>query len=532
MKILGIHNGHHSNMAILENDEISKHFETEKMLTEKYVRQKVDICFKYINKNEYDLIAATSHNLNDVFTNSPEFERDPFQKPYQHFKTEGKDIYTIHHHLAHSAYSFFPSPFDESLILTYDGKGDGISAMLSIGKENKIKPVEVLPLRVGLLFGAIGYYLFGMTRDQGKDKTDPAGKLMGLAAYGTPVKKWKEQIRTLFWNDKYVDAYEYLKNKDFDLENIVLSECSLSPRDKNSQDFMATVQEVLCEEITNVILNASKKYGIKNVCFGGGCGLNSVVNNDIYRNPDIDDVFVPPACHDGGLSAGAALYLNHHILGSKNRKEIPSLYLGQNQISTQIKQYTPEEIESKYDCSVSKLSDLCLIDFLAEKLNDGKIIALAKGNVESGPRALGNRSILATPIDPHMKNKINAKVKHREWYRPFAPIVLESEYPPYFDFDKSSKHMLYVAPVKVNNLPAITHVDGTARLQTVSYKDNPFIHNLLSKFKEYSQVPVLLNTSFNDRGQPLLDDFEKSMVFFKNSGLDYLVIDNYLIGKK
>ena len=446
----------------------------------------------------------------------------------------GKVLF-LEHHTSHAASCFFASPFKEALILTVDGVGEFTTTRISVGKQNKIVPIKEIqfPHSLGLLYSTFTAFL-GFKVNNGEYK------VMGLSPYGKP--RYYERIRKLIeikddgsfaLNLKYF-SYTY-SNKMFNKNFIKLFG---NPRKPNTEitryhkDIAASVQRVLEEVLFKILSHAKEITRQNNLCMAGGVALNSVCNGKIVESNMFKRIFVQPASTDAGSAIGAALYTYNQYLKKKRVYVMDNVYLGPR--------FSDEELLSileKYSRSIvfKKLDRRSLIRKTAELLNENKIIGWFQGRMEFGPRALGNRSILANPRNKNMKDIINKKVKHREAFRPFAPSVLEEEADKWFELPKNIKRspfMLFVFKVKKEKqglIPAVTHVDGTSRIQTVSRKQNPLFYDLIKSFYKLTGVPMLLNTSFNVRGEPIVMSPEHAVKDFLRTGIDYLVINNYLI---
>ncbi len=447
---------------------------------------------------------------------------------------KGKVLF-LEHHTSHAASCFFASPFKEALILTVDGVGEFTTTRISVGKQNKIVPLKEIqfPHSLGLFYSTFTAFL-GFKVNNGEYK------VMGLSPYGKP--RYYERIRKLIEikNDgsfalhlKYF-SYTY-SNKMFNKNFIKLFG---NPRKPNTEitryhkDIAASVQRVLEEVLFKILSHAKEITRQNNLCMAGGVALNSVCNGKIAGSDMFKRIFVQPASTDAGSAIGAALYTYNQYLKKKRVYVMDNVYLGPR--------FSDEELLSileKYSRSIvfKKLDRRSLIRKTAELLSKNKIIGWFQGRMEFGPRALGNRSILANPRNKNMKDIINKKVKHREAFRPFAPSVLEEEADKWFELPKNIKRspfMLFVFKVKKEKqglIPAVTHVDGTSRIQTVSRKQNPLFYDLIKSFYKLTGVPMLLNTSFNVRGEPIVMSPEHAVKDFLRTGIDYLVINNYLI---
>lgn len=440
------------------------------------------------------------------------------------------------HHLSHAASAFLVSPFERAAILTMDGVGEWSTTTLGLGEGNSIQIEREIrfPHSLGLLYSAITSYL-------GFRVNDAEWKVMGLAPYGEPryVDKFHDLVDvkedgSFHLNMKYF-AYNY---SSFETINRRFESHFGQPKRKSDQeisrfhmDVAASGQKVVMDAVVKIANALHKLYETDKLTIGGGVGLNSVANWRIMQETGFNDVFIQPAAGDSGGALGAAL--GYDILTMKNpRKYVMNhSYLGP--------EYTDEEIQivlDHYHASYHRARDKNeLVEKAAKLLSQDKVVGWFQGRMEFGPRALGNRSILANPKNPKMKDIINSKVKFREQFRPFAPSVIEEEASDHFDIKIKSPFMLLVPQVhaaKRRLLPSITHVDGSARLHTVERSGNPLYYSLLQAFQRIAGVPVLLNTSFNVRGEPIVMSPVDAYSCFMRTEIDALVIGSYLITEK
>ena len=468
-----------------------------------------------------------------------------------------KIFFTDHHH-SHAASAFYPSPFDESVILTMDGVGEWTTTSIYLGKNNslELKKEIKFPHSLGLLYSAFTYFL-------GFKVNDGEYKIMGLAPYGEP--KYSEVIKnnlvdikkdgSFRLNQKYFNYSTGLTmtNKKF---NKLFKMEVRKGNDKLLQkhmDIAASIQLVLEEIVLLLTKNLRKEYGIKNLCLAGGVALNCVANGKILKNGYFKNLWIQPAAGDAGGSLGAALaiYYEHfkkkRFISSKN-DSMKSSYLGPAFSNLFIKKFLDKN-NIKYKFNNEKK----LVSTIANSLSKGKIIGWFQDKMEFGPRALGNRSIIADARSDKMQKNLNLKIKFRESFRPFAPIVLREKVEKWFNFNGSSPYMLLVSDIKDNKkikinkknytglrklylkrsiIPAVTHVDYSARIQTVTKKDNKRIYKLLKKFDEITNCPILVNTSFNVKDEPIVCSPLDAYKCFTNTGLDILVLGNYIIDDK
>ncbi len=483
---------------------------------------------------------------------------DYLKKHDQNFNDEKKILFS-EHHLSHAASAFYPSPFKEAIVLTADGVGEWATTTVAIGKDNKldIKKELHFPHSLGLLYSAFTYYT-GFKVNSGEYK------LMGLAPYGKPkyvdiILKYLIDLKddgTFMLNQEYFDYSTGLTmtNKKFD--DLFGAKPRKPNLDKISQfhmDIASSIQNVTEQIMLKLVRSLRKEYGISNLCLAGGVALNCVANGKILDEKIYENIWVQPAAGDAGGALGAALAYWHIDLNNKrqNIKEdnMMGSYLG-NEFSQNEIQKIFDDIGADYKI----YNDEDLISKTATDLSNGKAVGWFQGRMEFGPRALGNRSILADPRSSEMQKNLNIKIKYRESFRPFAPSVLKEDLVSWFEMNIDSPYMLFVANIKKEKIlqlsedekkkfgldllnikksiiPAVTHVDYSARIQTVTEKLNKKYFLLLKKFKEITNCPVLVNTSFNIRGEPIVSSPEDAYRCFMGTELDILVVGNCYIEK-
>ena len=463
------------------------------------------------------------------------------------------------HHQSHAASAFFPSPFEEAVVLTMDGVGEWATTSVAIGRGNTLETVREIhfPHSLGLMYSAFTYYT-GFKVNSGEYK------VMGLAPYGEPkyAQRILDNIIDLrddgsFWLDQsyfnYATGLTMTSQKFHDLFGAPprTSETLLTQRE---MDLAASVQKVTEEVMLRLSRDLAKTYGMKNLCLAGGVALNCVGNGKILRDGSFENIWIQPAAGDAGGSLGAALAA-YHVQFSKPRRINGGLdamlgsYLGP--------EFAQAEIEQRLAAAGAKFSVVGMPDILersCDALEAGHAVGWFQGRMEFGPRALGARSILGDPRNPQMQKNLNLKIKYRESFRPFAPSVLAEDAAGYFDLDVNSPYMLLVADVKESRrrrmtadedklfgidklnvvrseLPAVTHVDYSARVQTVHQETNPRYHALLSAFKQRTGCPVLVNTSFNVRGEPIVCTPEDAFRCFMGTNMEMLVIGDCVLAK-
>ncbi len=440
------------------------------------------------------------------------------------------------HHLSHSASAFFVSPFEEAAILTEDGVGEWDTTTIGYGKSNKLSIEKQIrfPHSIGLLYSAITAYL-------GFRVMDAEWKVMGLAPYGEPkyVDKFRELIdikedgsfRLDMKYFAFLYSYKNTINRKFEKLFGRKQRKRGEEIDQFFTDIAASGQKLVEEIIVKIAKHLHKTYKTDNLVIAGGVGLNSVANWRIMEETGFKNIFIQPAAGDSGGAIGAAFSFYHQTLGKARKFRMDHALLGPSFSDKQIKD-TLDQYNAKYE---EIKDEKKLIDKVAGLLAEDKVIGWFQGRMEFGPRALGNRSILANPQNPEMKEILNSKVKFREKFRPFAPSVLKEKASKYFEIDIEAPYMLLIPPVREEmkkRLPAITHVDGSARLQTVDKNTNPRYHALLSAFEKKGGVPVLLNTSFNVRGEPIVCTPEDAYSCYMRTGIDALIVGNCILTEK
>ena len=449
----------------------------------------------------------------------------------------GKTIF-LPHHLSHAAASYYTSPFKEAAILTLDGVGEMATTTIGFAKNSEIKIEKQInfPHSLGLFYSTLTAYLgFAVNNDE--------YKVMGLSAYGNP-KKYYSQVKKLIKTNK--DNSFQLDTSYFSFEyqefmftkklcQLLDGPARLPDADMTSryQDIAAATQLVFEETLFSLINYLYKIHPSPNLILSGGSALNSLANGKILKNTKFKNLYITPDPGDGGASLGAALYTYHHLTKTLPSL-LPSAYLGPSFSFFDIKNAI-----KKYQLKSNLIKDNQeLLNVVSDLLIDQKVIGWFQGRMEWGPRALGNRSILAAATDRNMQDIINAKVKHREMFRPFAPVILREYSSDYFIVDKnlpvSADYMLLVYPFKKSvqsKVPAVVHVDGTGRLQTIDKNSNPRYYQLINSYYRKTKIPLILNTSFNVKGEPIVCTPDDAIKCFLNTEIDYLVLGNYLIKK-
>ena len=469
------------------------------------------------------------------------------------------NIFFSDHHLSHAASAFFPSPFEEAVVLTADGVGEWATTTVAVGKGNKleIKKEIHFPHSLGLLYSAFTYYT-GFKVNSGEYK------LMGLAPNGSPI--YEDKIKKLIdikedgtfrLNQKYFNYATGLTMTNDKFHKLFGQKPRNDINEKLTQfhmDLAASIQKVTEDIMIKLSKSIRKEYNIKNLCLAGGVALNCVANGKILQEKIFDNIWIQPAAGDAGGALGAALAL-WHIDQNQSRKvnhndDMKGSYLGL--------EFTQDQIENELRLIGAKFETVdytSLINQASEYLSNEKAIGWFQGRMEFGPRALGGRSILGDPRSDKMQKNLNLKVKYRESFRPFAPSVLREDLSKWFNMNVDSPYMLLVANInsekkiemtnnqkklfgidklniKRSEIPAVTHVDYSARVQTVSEHTNKPYYDLISKFKEKTGCPVIVNTSFNVRGEPIVNTPSDAFNCFMGTDLDYLVIGNCILDKK
>jgi len=473
--------------------------------------------------------------------------------------TDIKKINFSEHHYSHAASAFYPSPFKEAVILTLDGVGEWATTTVAVGDKNKLEIIKEIyfPHSLGLLYSAFTYYT-GFKVNSGEYK------LMGLAPYGKPIFKDLifEKLIDLKEDGSFKINMEYFNYATgLTMTNNKFSKLFGNPvRDANKDllkefhmNIAASIQAVTEEIVLRLTKNISKDYNIKNLCLAGGVALNCVANGKILKSKNFENIWIQPAAGDAGGSLGAALaYWYHELKMPRNNYEdqMKGSYLGPKLENNFI------EDKLKYlKANYKKQNSNEIILTTAKELSKEKTVGWFQGRMEFGPRALGGRSILADPRSAKMQKELNLKIKFRESFRPFAPSVLREDVKDWFELDSDSPYMLLVADIKKekqikmsekneslfgieklnikrSNIPAITHVDYSARIQTVHEKTNPRYYQLIKEFKKITNCPVLVNTSFNVRGEPIVCSVEDAFNCFMGTNLDILVIEDFILFKE
>jgi carbamoyltransferase len=466
------------------------------------------------------------------------------------------------HHLSHAASAFFCSPFEDAALLTIDGVGEWATATLGQGKGTEIRLDREIrfPHSIGLLYSTFTAFL-------GFEVNEGEYKVMGMAPYGTP--RYVDRVRKLVtmspdgsfrlnmdyfsfhrstkipYNSRFVELFGQPRPPDdkfFTKQSGYPSYFGEKPanyahleeRNQYYADMAASIQVVTEEMVLNLARAARRATGLDRLCLAGGVGLNSVANWKILRETGFKEIYVHPAAGDSGGAVGAALYAYHSLLGKPRSFVMEHAFWGEEHSEAQVRSFLDRE-----NIPYERLDDDRVLDRTVDALVDGQVVGWFQGRFEWGPRALGHRSIIADPRRSDMKDIVNTKIKFREPYRPFAPSVLNEAVHQYFDApgverQYPARFMLLVVDVKPDKydvIPAVTHVDGTGRLQTVLREHNPRYYDLIRRFGDATGVPVILNTSFNLRGEPIVNTPREAFATFSRSGMDALVLGNCIVRK-
>lgn len=537
-RIVGLWSGHDASFCVLDCGKPTIHTELERHLRVKEPPgDSIDMFYRYFGITDDVIGLATCHRANGIMEHAASWEK---------IKKLGVPLYVAGHHQAHAANAFFSSNFSDATIVTVDGGGieddDGTCVGGSVwhgqgSKINKLKYVPISVFNVGGVWTRCTRYVFRY--ESGWPQGHQAGTVMALAALGRP-NKWLESFNNMLTCDlsRVVTApvghvkgmsakdprspqHPYLKPFE--------DACLL---DEQTMYDMAAALQLATENVLRLFIGEALKQnpGSCHLCLSGGVFLNSVAVGKVFDwFPQLRGVYVPPTPHDGGLTIGAAQYAWHHILGNTRINWVDNFtpYLGASW-----------DTRDALDAAVTLgtvVSEKCDDTHVIELLDAGKIVSVYNGCAESGRRALGNRSILADPRRQDMKDRVNAQVKHRQWFRPFAPSILRERVCDWFERDIDSPYMSFVARFiedKKRLVPAVVHFDGTARLQTVTANDNPWYHAFLTAWEQRSGVPILLNTSFNDK-EPICETPGDAIRCFLNTDIDFLYFpQNGIIARK
>lgn len=524
MKIAGLWSGHDCSFCVLEDGVPVIHAELER-----YIREKEP------KGDSPEFLLGVLDSSEDIQELASCFPRSLLEKTSTGF-LEGRNVQWVGHHQAHAAHAFYSSHADKALVFTIDGggvesdQGHESATTLWLGEGTTLRPLKIWPsheINIGGLWTRVTRYIFRL--QNGWPRGHQAGSVMAMAALGDRERFFPDFMRML--TTDIIPASRKPHNQPVgaytgnDPRHPYLGKYTdLADSDEQTKYDLAAGLQAATEELIRGIFEAGIRAfpDTEHVCVAGGVALNSVAMGKVYDwFPQFKTVFIPPVPYDGGLSIGAAQYLYHHVKGNPRVKwsDNMSPYLGEK--------YSDETVQSYLDScqrdgkiATRSVTESDVVDLLV----DQKIVAVFHGSSESGRRALGNRSILTDPRSPDMKDIINQKVKHRQWYRPFAPSIMAEHVGDWFEKDIESPFMSHVIKFKEevrDKVPAVVHFDGTARLQTVKEVDNPVYYSLLSSFNKKTGVPILLNTSFNDR-EPICETVEHALNCYLRTEIDHL----------
>ncbi|MDD5449787.1 MAG: carbamoyltransferase [Candidatus Omnitrophica bacterium] len=505
------------------------------------------VIFALLNRPSFSLVRDRLHNMLKIETFKDTLSKE-FLIPKEKIKAK---IYTVEHHRAHLASSFFVSPFEHATVISIDGFGDFTSCMAAKGNGNKLEVLYEInyPHSLGIFYTAFTQFL-------GFDKFGDEYKVMGLCAYGKPdCVKEMEDILMLKPHGRFaldLSYFSFYKSRDCMLWNNAAPVLERLYSDKLIEKFgpprryeeeitpahlniAASVQRIYEKAFFHILNYAYERTKIYNLCLAGGCALNSLANGQLFDNTPFKEVYIQPAASDAGGSLGAAYYLYCQLMGNKRIFVMDKAYWGSSFSEKEMKAAIDEKKNQLNTCSIERIEDedeLCrkTAGFIAQ----GKIIGWFQGRMEWGPRALGNRSILVDPRKKDMKDILNARIKKREWFRPFAPSILLEKVSEFFEKDYPDPFMLKVYPIKMEKrslIPAVVHADGTGRLQTVKKEENPLYWKLIKEFENITGVPVLLNTSFNEN-EPIVNTPIEALDCFLRTKMDVLVMGKFLITRQ
>jgi len=533
--IVGINVGHDGGTAIVINGKIQCAISEERLSRKKYSSGYLASLFYCLNAlnlkiSDISLVVFSSYG-NRLSSN--------YQGELKSLGIPGKKFISVDHHLSHAFGAYFLSPFDDALVIIIDGRGnedntesyyvaEGQNIKKIGGNSRKRNPVK----GIGRAYESFTNFLGWIDQE--------AGKTMALAAYGDA-----SSIKTSLFKLKGIEVestldYKYEKGAIDFIRRHSLPFGEPYAQGRTSQSYLAAayIQQETERIIADLISSLVEKTGKNKICLAGGVALNCCANAKLVEKNIVDDIFILPASSDKGQAIGNALYGFYKLEGYIPRNILTNDYFGREYSEEEIiavlsrkKGYVEKHIPNR---GFAFRKERSIVKTTAELLRRGKIIGWFQGKSELGPRALGHRSILCDPRKKEMKDILNKKVKHREWFRPFAPSCLLERTPDYFEFKKPSPYMLFAVPVKPgkkHEIPAVMHIDNTARLQTVTRKDNDIFYKLIKEFYNLTNIPLVLNTSFNDR-TPIVETPEDALATFLNTDLDYFAIGNLLVWKK
>lgn len=553
LKTLGIsYMAYDTSAALMIDGELISCCEEERYNYDKHTREfpfkAIDNCLKNsgLSINDIDNISFGfnpdlyhNYNLKDNLNRRPlPFKKEIDQKVKKELLFNGQIEY-FEHHLCHAASAYYPSGYKNAVILSNDGIGEIACSMIAKGTDHRLEPIyrcNYFPNSMGIAYKAITKFLGWGNGDE--------GIVMGLAPYGNFNKLVPNSNKTYeeFFDEMITsDGYKYFINDEwfsfpYERDTWVTNKfidifgkkrIKKEKITEHHKNIASAIQNKLEKVIISQVKKIKREFYTPNLCISGGIGLNCSLNGKIEQLNLFDEIFIPPASGDNGISIGAC-YLSQSNLMKINPKQIISFSMGSKFDNKSIK----EKLEK---LNINYIKPDNFYEVVAEYLNNKKIIGWFQGGAEFGPRALGNRSILASPFPSEMKDHVNSRVKFRESFRPFAPAILEDYKDEYFEINQLSPFMLIAARAKKDKkhkIPAVVHIDDSARIQTVNSKTNNKFFKLLKSFHQITGVPVLMNTSFNVKGQPIVDNPEDAIKTFLNTNIDVLVIEDFIALKE
>ncbi len=481
-----------------------------------------------------DHLQAWPYSLKNFMDTMPYWLQDRLVLPLTLEKEIGfkGKVFFIKHHLSHAASSFLVSPFEEAAILTSDAVGEWATMTCGRGRGNDIQIFKEIqyPHSLGLVYTAVTTYL-GFAAHEGE------GTVMALASVGKPkyLDQFRKIVRVKDDGSFFIDESFFGFNKGTRMysgkfiKTFGTARLPGSALEERHCDVAASLQKFTEETLVTIARDLYKETKLDRLCLAGGLFLNCVANSKILEQGPFKEIFIQPAAGDSGGALGVASYVYHSILKNPRNCVMTHAYLGTEYSADQIKR-----ILLNRNITFKEFDDVELLRYVAGEIAKDKIVGWFQGRMEFGPRALGNRSILANPCNPHIKEILNAKVKKREPFRPYAPLVLEEKAGEFFELKGASPFMLLAPMVKKEKrevVPGIVHVDGTARVQTVNINTNQKLYQLIKEFENLTGVPIIINTSFNLRGEPVVCSPEDAINCFRKSEMDYLVLGNFLVEK-
>lgn len=537
MVVIGVHGGpsgsHGAGVCLLVDGKLIYAIEEERLNRYKHATscfpdESLKALFKRtgVEQKKIDLIAFTGITYEDMKVRWPSYMDHRFGIQ--------SEFFPVNHQVSHSANSFYFSPFDKALVISLDGVGDRMSGLVSVWEGTNYREVKKFSYEQ-----SIGFFWEILTQYIGFESLDESWKVMGLAPFGESKYELSTILRVENGDIVFDNEYLFLKYKFNNYSSYerrfaeklvkyfpVLPRKNLEKLRPCDRDIAASMQRHLEQSLFSLFSFYLKETQMKNLCFGGGVALNSKANGYLSKALDVNCMYVPPAPADNGLAVGAACFAYSQKTG-KRPSQIHTPYLGL--------EYRESEIMETVKNSGLPYKENVTFEQISEILLQDKVLGLYQGRSEYGPRALGNRSIISSPCKVEMRDNVNRKIKYREEYRPFAPVITKEFADVYFELGKGLyRHMSFCVPVKQitkEKAPAIVHADGTSRVQVVTGENNPFLYNLILAFYKKSGVPILLNTSFNLRGEPIVETPRDAIRTFVASGLDYLVMGSLLITK-